>query len=90
MLKRKIYGIVMLSVILPTILLSSFHHHHPAVEGDLPLIPAPKLTAEVKWEITHDGKVLNNNYVSLRLDRRFAQGHFLIGTETPTDAVTLI
>ena len=61
-----------------------------SVEGDLPLIPAPKLTAEVKWEITHDGKVLNNNYVSLRLDRRFAQGHFLIGTETPTDAVTLI
>lgn len=33
MLKRKIYGIVMLSVILPTILLSSFHHHHLVAEG---------------------------------------------------------
>ncbi len=59
-------------------------------EGDLPLIPAPRLSAEVKWEITHDGKVLNNNYVSLRVDRRFAQDHYLAGTETPTDAVTLL
>ena len=29
MLKRKIYGILMLAVILPTFLLSSFHHHSP-------------------------------------------------------------
>ncbi|MBO6249018.1 MAG: hypothetical protein J6N54_09425 [Bacteroidales bacterium] len=29
MVKRKIYGILMLAVILPAILLSSFHHHHP-------------------------------------------------------------
>ncbi|MBP3270015.1 MAG: TonB-dependent receptor, partial [Bacteroidales bacterium] len=59
-------------------------------EGDLPLIPAPRLSAEVKWEITHKGKVLNNNYVSLRVDRRFAQDHYLAGTETLTDAVTLL
>jgi len=59
-------------------------------EGDLPLIPAPKLGGEVKWEITHSGKVLNNSYISFRVDHRFKQDHYLIGTETATDGCTLI
>ena len=50
-------------------------------DEDLPLIPAPRLAGEVKWEITHNGKLLNNNYISLRIDRRFPQNHFLPGTE---------
>lgn len=59
-------------------------------EGDLPLIPAPRIAGELKWEITHDGKVLNNNYVSLRVDRRFRQDHFLPGTETATEGCVLL
>jgi Outer membrane receptor for ferrienterochelin and colicins len=57
---------------------------------DLPLMPAPRLAAEVKWEITHDGKVLNNSYIAFRADHRFAQEHFLPGTETATEAYTLL
>lgn len=59
-------------------------------EGDLPLIPAPRLGVDVKWEITHSGKVLNNSYISFRIDHRDAQDHFLPGTETLTEAVTLL
>ena len=57
---------------------------------DLPLIPAPRIAGEVKWEITHDGKLLNNNYISLRIDRRFRQDHFLPGTETMTEGCVLV
>lgn len=57
---------------------------------DLPLIPAPRLGSEVKWEITHDGRVLNNCYLAFRVDHRFAQEHFLPVTETATDAYTLL
>ena len=58
--------------------------------SDLPLMPAPRLATEVKWEITHDGKVLNNCYIALRAEHRFAQEHFLPGTETATEAYTLL
>jgi len=30
--RRKIYGVIMLAVILPTLFLSTFHHHHPVSE----------------------------------------------------------
>ena len=59
-------------------------------ESDMPLIPAPRLGADVCWEITHHGKVFNDCYLSVRLDHSFAQNHFLPGTETPTDAYTLL
>jgi iron complex outermembrane receptor protein len=57
---------------------------------DLPLMPAPRLAGEVKWEITHSGRVLNNCYVALRAEHRFAQEHFLPGTETATEAYSLL
>ena len=56
----------------------------------MPLIPAPKVGAEIKWEITHSGKTLNNCYLSLRGDHHFKQDHFLPGTETATTAYTLV
>ena len=34
--------------------------------------------------------MLNNCYIALRADHRFAQEHFLPGTETATAAVTLL
>ncbi len=58
--------------------------------SDMPLIPAPKLCAEVKWEITHSGKILNNSYLSVRADHHFRQDHYLHGTETATDAYLLV
>lgn len=57
---------------------------------DMPLIPAPKVGSEIKWEITHSGKTLNNCYLSLRGDHHFKQDHFLPGTETATSAYTLV
>ncbi|MCR4864893.1 MAG: TonB-dependent receptor [Bacteroidales bacterium] len=59
-------------------------------ESDMPLIPAPRLGADLRWEITHDGRTLNDSYLSFRLDHSFAQNHFLPGTETPTEAYTLL
>ena len=53
-------------------------------------MPAPRLGGDVKWEITHDGRVLNNCYIAFRVDHRFAQERFLPGTETATEAYTLL
>ena len=59
---------------------------------DLPLIPAPRLFSEVKWEITHSGQLFNNAFVALNLDWNMAQNHFYAagGTETATPAYALL
>lgn len=59
---------------------------------DLPLIPAPRLYSEVKWEITHDGKLFNNAFVSLNVDWNMAQNHYFAagGTETASSAYLLL
>jgi len=57
---------------------------------DLPMMPAPRWTSEIKYELSHDGRLLNNTYVSFNLERYFAQEHFLPGTETATPAYTLL
>jgi len=59
---------------------------------DLPLIPAPRLFSEIKWEITHDGQLFNNSFVSLNVDWNMAQNHFYAagGTETATPAYCLL
>ena len=64
--------------------------------GDnLPLIPAPRLFSEIKWEISHDGKLFNNAFVAMNLDWNLRQDRFygkdatslyLIGTNL-TDTV---
>jgi len=59
-------------------------------EACLPLIPATRWSSELEWEITHDGKVLDNCYLALRVDRHFAQNRFLADTETATDGYTLL
>ena len=61
--------------------------------GDyLPLIPSPRLFSEVKWEITHDGELFNNAFVSLNLDWNMRQDRFYAagGTETATPAYLLL
>ena len=59
---------------------------------DLPLIPAPRLYSEIKWEFSHDGQLFNNAFVSLNLDWNMAQNHFYAagGTETATPAYALL
>ena len=57
---------------------------------DLPMMPAPRWTSEVEYELTHDGKLLNNTYFAINLDQYFRQTHILPGTETPTPAYTLL
>ena len=59
-------------------------------ESDMPLIPAPRLGGDIKWEITHSGKVFNDCYLAFRVDHYFPQNHFLPGTETATPPYTLI
>ena len=44
----------------------------------------------MKWEITHSGRTFNNCYLSVDVDHRFRQDHFLEGTETATPAYTLL
>ena len=62
-------------------------------DGDnLPLIPAPRLFSEVKWEISHGGRIFNNAFVALNLDWNMRQDRFYgkDGTETATPAYLLL
>ena len=58
----------------------------------LPFTPAPRWTSEVKYEITHQGKILNNAYVALGLECYLRQNHYYKAdqTETATPSYTLM
>ena len=58
----------------------------------LPFTPAPRWTSEVKYEITHHGKVLNNAYVAVGLECYLRQNHYYKEgqTETATPSYTLL
>ena len=58
----------------------------------LPLIPAPRLFSEIKYEFTHGGQTFNNAFLALNLDWNMAQNRFysIDGTETATPAYALI
>ena len=58
----------------------------------LPFTPAPRWNAELKYEITHNGRVLNNTYVVAELQQFFRQSHYRMAdaTETATPAYTLL
>lgn len=61
------------------------------IDGDdLPMMPAPRWTSEVKYELSHDGRLLNNSYLAFDMEHCFRQDHFLPGTETATSAYTLL
>lgn len=59
---------------------------------DLPLIPAPRLFSEIKYEFSHGGCTLSNSFLALNLDWNFAQNHFYAkdDTETATRAYALL
>lgn len=58
----------------------------------LPMTPAPRLSADVKYEFSHNAKVLNNAYLGARLDWYLQQNHYFAayGTETATPSYLLI
>ena len=58
--------------------------HQPEEMRWLPMTPAPRLSADVKYEITHDGEVLNNAYVAARMDWYLKQDHYYAAYDTET------
>lgn len=58
----------------------------------LPLTPAPRLCADVKYELLHDGKVFNNAYIAAKVDWYCQQNHYFAAydTETMTPSYVLI
>ena len=58
----------------------------------LPLTPAPRWTSELKYELTHDGRTLNNSYVALGLECCLRQRHYYQAdrTETATPGYALL
>ena len=58
----------------------------------LPLIPAPRLVTEIKYEFSHGGKLFNNAFVEVELDWNARQNNFYAvdGTETATPSYTLL
>ena len=59
---------------------------------DLPLIPAPRLFSEIKWEISHDGQLFNNTFISMNMDWTMRQDRFYgkDDTETATPGYVLL
>ena len=66
--------------------------HQPRESKYLPFTPAPRWTSELKYEITHHGKVFNNTFVSLGIENNLKQDHYYMegNTETMTPAYTLL
>jgi iron complex outermembrane receptor protein len=56
------------------------------------MTPAPRLSADVKYEITHDSKVFNNAYLAARMDWCLEQNHYYAAydTETATPSYVLL
>ena len=58
----------------------------------LPMIPAPRLLTECKYEFSHGGRLFNNAFVAIELDWNARQDHFYAvdDTETATPAYALL
>lgn len=65
--------------------------HQPKETKYLPYIPAARWNSDLKFELTHHGKVLNNTYVAVGLEHYFRQDHYYMAddTETATPGYTL-
>ncbi len=73
-------------------LVNAVQLHQPEESKYLPFTPAPRWQSDIKWEIVHDGRVLNNAFVSLGVDYNFKQDHYYRAdnTETATPAYCLL
>ena len=66
------------------------HGKNAQTKSDLPLIPAPRIRNEVKFEPKIKNKVLMNTYFSIGLDNLFSQNRIDTEFETPTSGYTLV
>ena len=66
--------------------------HQPEEMKWLPMTPAPRLSVDMKYELTHDGKVFNNAYLAARMDWYLEQDHYYAAydTETKTPSYLLL
>ena len=73
-------------------LVNAVQLHQPEESKYLPFTPAPRWQSDIKWEILHDGHVLNNAFISLGVDYNFKQDHYYRAddTETATPAYCLL
>ncbi len=73
-------------------LVNAVQLHQPEESKYLPFTPAPRWQSDIKWEVLHDGRVLNNAFVSLGVDYNFKQDHYYRAddTETATPAYCLL
>ena len=73
-------------------LVNAVQLHQPEESKYLPFTPAPRWQSDIKWEVLHDGRVLNNVFISLGVDYNFKQDHFYRAddTETATPAYCLL
>ena len=73
-------------------LVNAVQLHQPEESKYLPFTPAPRWQSDIKWEILHDGRVLNNAFVSLGVDYNFKQDHYyrVDDTETATPDYCLL
>ena len=58
--------------------------HQPVEMKYLPMTPAPRLSVDVKYELTHDGQVFNNAYVAVQADWYLKQDHYFAAYDTET------
>ena len=58
--------------------------HQPEEMRWLPMTPAPRLSVDMKYELTHDGKVFNNAYLAARMDWYMEQDHYYAAYDTET------
>lgn len=63
---------------------SAVQLHQPLESKYLPFTPAPRWQFEVKYEINHHGRLLNNTFVSAQWDQSFRQSHYYRADETET------
>lgn len=66
--------------------------HQPEETKYLPLTPAPRWNANVKYDIVRDGKTINNLYVKVGVECNLRQNHYYKAndTETATPSYTLL
>ena len=66
--------------------------HQPEEMKWLPMTPAPRLSVDMKYELTHDGKVFNNAYLAARMDWYLEQDHYYAAydTETKTPSIQIL
>lgn len=70
---------------------NSVQLHQPADSKYLPYTPAPRWTADIRYDIVRDGTTLNNAYAAVQMECNLRQNHYyaLNGTETATPSYTL-